>query len=147
MEEEDLSDTTYSLVISTPSPPSKTRKDPSTCTHCKRKLRLLLDEGFLLLSISQIVAFFLIAFLVGALIPMIVFKARDQSQVLIMTRTNMPRPSPLSPTQMPNHLRNTANSTSNATHSGVKLAWCKFNLVDHVFIMEESFESFQATST
>ena len=141
MEKEHLSPTTSSLGFSTPSPPNKARKDQPKSKNRKRKLRFLLDEGFLLLSISQIVAFFLIAFLVGALIPMIVFKARDQSQVLIMTRTNMPRPSPLSPTQMPNHLRNTENSTSNATHSGVKLAWCKFNLVDHVFITEESFHS------
>ncbi|KAI2505624.1 sulfotransferase domain-containing protein [Fragilaria crotonensis] len=84
--------------------------------------RRQIDEGFLFLSASQLVGLFIVAFVVGAFCPMLIFKARDQHRG---DDTSAPTEA-----QIWNNIRNVARnnhanqtSGSSTTHSGVKLAW------------------------
>lgn len=83
-----------------------------------------IDEGFIFLSVGQVVGLFIAAFVVGAFSPMLIFKARDQ-------HLGDDSRAPTEP-QIWNNFRNVARNNptnktngSSSTNSGVKLAWRK----------------------
>lgn len=94
----------------------------------KTSRRLQIHEGFLFLSVSQLVGIFIVAFVVGALSPLVIFKARGEKH-----GNKLPAHT-LEPTDSKiwNNLRHSAqayhnNKTiiGNSAHSGPKLAWRK----------------------
>lgn len=94
----------------------------------KNPRRLRIHEEFLLLSASQLVCLVIGAFFVGACIPMLIFKVREENHG---KSTRMHTLEPTEP-EIWNNLRQfprshrTRNTTSgNTTDSGLKIAWRK----------------------